>query len=166
MKRMMIIGSPGSGKSTLAKLIAQKEGLPLVHLDKLFWQEGWVETPAEEFDRRLAEAVDKDAWVIDGNYTRTISMRLKRADMVVFLDYPRRICMWRICKRILKHYGRTRSDMGSGCPERFDVSFLQYVWNFRKHSREKILALLTDAKGKQIVHIQNKKEYRHFVKGL
>lgn len=84
MKRMMIIGSPGSGKSTLAKLIAQKEGLPLVHLDKLFWQEGWVETPAEEFDRRLAEAVEMDAWVIDGNYTRTISMRLKRADTVVF----------------------------------------------------------------------------------
>ncbi len=162
MQRIMIIGSPGSGKSTLAKSIAQKWSLPLVHLDKLFWKAGWVEAAAEEFDQKLAQVLKGEAWVIDGNYSRTISMRLERADAVIFLDYPRRVCMWRIFKRIAKNYGETRSDMGNGCPERVDLSFLKFVWNFQKNSRQKILALLSEIHEKQIIIIHNKRDEQNF----
>lgn len=162
MQRIMIIGSPGSGKSTLAKSIAQAFDLPLVHLDKLYWKKGWMESSAEEFDEKLSEVLKQETWVIDGNYSRTIAMRLKRADTVIFLDYPRRICLWRVIKRILKNHGTTRSDMGNDCPERFDISFLKFVWRFRKNSRENILALLSETKEKQIITIRNKKDDQQF----
>lgn len=163
MKRIMVIGSPGSGKSTLSKKLAKSFHLPLVHLDKLFWNEGWIESSKEEFDHRLRQILMQNDWIIDGNYSRTLSMRLERADTVIFLDYSKYICTCRVIKRVLKAYGTTRSDMGNGCPERFDLEFLKYVWNFRKNNRNKILGLLSGMKEKEIIVLHNKKELKHFL---
>ena len=89
MDRIMIIGCGGSGKSTLAQQLGQKLGLPVIHLDKLFWTPGWVSIPKEEFDRVHVDAVSKEKWIIDGNFDRTIPVRLKRCDTVIYLDFSR-----------------------------------------------------------------------------
>ena len=112
MKRIMIIGCGGSGKSTLAQQLGQKLGLPVIHLDKLFWTPGWVSIPKEEFDRVHADAVSKEKWIIDGNFDRTIPVRLKRCDTVIYLDFSRFACLMGVLKRVLTTYGKVRPDMG------------------------------------------------------
>ena len=93
MEKVLIIGSPGAGKSMLAFELSVKTGLPLVHLDKLWWQAGWIESDREDFDARLAEELEKPRWIIDGNYSRTLPMRLSGCDTVIFLDFPRLTCL-------------------------------------------------------------------------
>jgi len=135
MRRVLIIGPCGSGKSTLARELAPRLGLPLVHMDQLGWQAGWVETEKAELHARLAEAVACEEWLIEGNYGSTLAPRLERADTVLYLDFPIRLCLWRLIRRIVTHRGRARPDMPEGCPERFDLGFLWYVLNWNRGPR-------------------------------
>lgn len=130
MERVLIIGPCGSGKSTLARELAPRMGLPLIHMDQLGWKAGWVETDKTTLNARLAAAVAGERWLIEGNYGSTLAPRLERADTVIYLDFPIRLCLWRLVKRIITHRGRSRPDMPEGCPERFDAAFLWYVMNW------------------------------------
>jgi adenylate kinase family enzyme len=140
MQRVLIIGPCGSGKSTLARELAPRLGLPLVHMDQLGWQAGWVETEKAELNARLAEVVAQDRWLIEGNYGSTLLPRLARADTVIYLDFPVTLCLWRVIKRIATHRGRTRPDMTEGCPERFDLAFMLYLagWNWGPRPRTEV----------------------------
>ena len=150
MRRVLIIGPCGSGKSTLARELAPRMGLPLVHMDQLGWQTGWVETEKAELNARLAGVVAQDAWLIEGNYGSTLAPRLARADTVIYLDFPIRLCLWRLIKRIVTHRGRSRPDMPEGCPERFDAGFFWYVMNWNRHARPRTEARLASYRGKLI----------------
>ncbi len=130
MNRVLVIGPCGSGKSTLARELAPRLGLPLVHMDQMGWQAGWVETEKPELNARLAEVVAQDTWLIEGNYGSTLAPRLERAETVIYLDFPIRLCLWRLAKRIITHRGRSRPDVPEGCPERFDAAFFWYVMNW------------------------------------
>lgn len=142
MRRVLIIGPCGSGKSTLARDLAPRLGLPLVHMDQLGWQAGWVETGKAELAARLADAVAQDEWLIEGNYGSVLAPRLERADTVIYLDFPVRLCLWRLAKRIVTHRGRARPDMPEGCPERFDAAFFWYVMNWNSGPRVRTEAKL------------------------
>ncbi len=135
MRRVLVIGPCGSGKSTLARELAPLMGLPLVHMDQLGWQAGWVETEKAELNARLAEVVAQDAWLIEGNYGSTLAPRLERADTVIYLDFPISLCLARLIRRIFIHRGRSRPDMPEGCPERFDAAFFWYVMNWNTGPR-------------------------------
>lgn len=164
MHKIIVIGCPGSGKSTLSAIISQKLSLPLVHLDSLFWKSGWKESTQEEFDAKLMNELNKDCWVIDGNYNRTMNLRMRCADTVIYLDYPARICLWRVIKRVIKSYGKTRPDMGEECPERFDIEFMRYIAGFNKREKEKIIdKLKTVCENKKIIIIRNEKDRASFI---
>lgn len=135
MKRILIIGPCGSGKSTLARELAPRMGLPLVHMDQLGWQAGWVETEKADLNARLAEVVDREEWLIEGNYGSTLAPRLERADTVIYLDFPIRLCLWRLFRRVTTLRGQSRPDMPEGCPERFDFAFFWYVMNWNTGPR-------------------------------
>jgi adenylate kinase family enzyme len=147
MERVLIIGPCGSGKSTLARELAPRMGLPLVHMDQLGWQAGWIETDKAELNARLAEVVAGERWLIEGNYGSTLGPRLERADTVIYLDFPVPLCLCRLTKRIITHRGHARPDMPEGCPERFDAAFLWYVMRWNSGPRPRTEAKLAGWRG-------------------
>lgn len=150
MQRVMIIGPCGAGKSTLAFQLADRLGLPLIHMDKLNWQPGWVDSPDDELRTRVEQAAAGDRWLIDGNYGGTMAPRLERADTVIYLDYPITLCFWRMLKRVWRYRGRVRPDMTEGCPERFDLEFMWYLANWNRGPRQRTEARLRGYEAKLI----------------
>lgn len=128
MKRVLIIGSSGSGKSTLARQLGAKLELPVIHLDRHYWHPGWVGTPQDQWQRTVSRLVQRDSWIIDGNYRGTLAIRLKAADSVVFLDLPPWICAMRALKRRIQYRKRPRPDIAEGCKEPlFDPQLFQFI---------------------------------------
>ena len=136
-RRILVFGPSGAGKSTLARHIGRRLGIPVVHLDAIYWQPGWVETEPERFREGVAGAAAGEAWVMDGNYHTThLDLRLARAEAVIWLDLPRYVYFPRTVWRMIRHYGRERGDVGPGCPERFDLPFLRdWVWAYPTRTR-------------------------------
>lgn len=166
MKRIVIIGCSGSGKSTLACQLGEKLNLPVVHLDRLFWKSGWQESTAEEFDAKLTVELEKSQWIMDGNFNRTIPARLAKCDTVIYLDYNRFVCLWGVICRVFKSYGKTRPDMGDGCPERFDWEFLKWIWNFNRRNREKNYRYLYETPHAEIYAFKNRRQLKKFLRSL
>ena len=166
MERILVIGCGGAGKSTLARQLGEKLNLPVVHLDRLYWKPGWVQESREEFDRKLAQELGKATWILDGNFNRTMPQRMAKCDTVIYLDFPRMTCLLGVMKRILTTYGKVRPDMGDGCPERFDLEFLQWVWNYNKNNREQIYRLLDEATHAQKIVLKNRRAVKAFLKNL
>ena len=160
--RIIVIGSGGAGKSTLCVKLGQKTGIPVIHLDSLYWKENWTPLAKEEFDKLLMLELEKPEWIIDGNFNRTLPLRLEAADYAVFLDFPPITCVLGVLKRVICNYGKTRPDMGPNCPERFDLSFLKWVWRFRKQYRNQYMKLLQDS-GKEFIILKNRKDCSLFL---
>ena len=139
MRRVAIIGSSGAGKSTLAITLSQRIDLPLHHLDRLYWKPHWVETPRDEFRAMQRKIVAQEKWIIDGNYNSTLDERLPFADTILFLDYPRIICLFRVLKRQILYRKKKRPDINEDCQERLSREFLRWVWNFPREGRVSIL---------------------------
>ena len=163
MERILIIGCGGAGKSTLARQLGEKTGLPVVHLDQLFWHPGWVESTKDEIDAKIMEELGKPRWIMDGNYNRTLPLRLEKCDTVIYLDFSRFACLFGVLKRVLTTYGTVRPDMAEGCPERFDLDFLKWVWNFNKNKRERNYRLLKEAEGIETIVLKNRRQVRKFL---
>lgn len=166
MKRVAIIGSGGAGKTTLARALREQTGLPVVHLDRLYWNAGWVETPRDEWLARQNEFLAQECWIVDGNYGSTMDVRLAAADTVIFLDTPRLRCLWRVFKRRLKYHNRSRPDMTEGCPERLTWEFVRFVWTYPETRRPVILEKLGRLGDKQIVRLRNAGELKDFLAHL
>jgi adenylate kinase family enzyme len=152
LERVLIIGSPGAGKSVLARRLAAATGLPVVHLDRHFFDPGWVEPAPEVWRARVAELTGAARWIMDGNYTSTLSMRLAVADTAIFLDFPMWLCLWRVVLRSLRSFSRHRGDdMAPGCLEHIDVQFLLYVWRFPRDQRDHVQQALASFRGCVVV---------------
>ena len=163
MKRIMVIGCSGSGKSTLSRKLGEKLNIPVVHLDRLWWNPGWVESSREEFDAKLAEELSKEKWIIDGNFSRTLPRRLQRCDAVIYLDFNRFVCLWGMFQRVIGNYGRVRPDMGDGCPERFDPEFIKWIWGFNKNNRKQTYRLLNEVTHTRVIILKNRRAVNRFL---
>jgi adenylate kinase family enzyme len=151
MRRVLILGCSGAGKSTFARQLGAMTGLPVVHLDQLYWQPGWVEPDRERWFSALRLALQCDAWILDGHFGSSISMRLEAADTVILFDFPATICIRRVLTRVLQSLGKTRPDMAVGCPERFDLKFLNFIWTFRKQRLPHVMKKLEGFRGELII---------------
>lgn len=164
MQRVLVIGSGGAGKSTLATRLGAITGLPVRHLDAIFWQPGWVEMPKPAWQETVAALAAEPAWIMDGNYGGTLDERLAACDTVVFLDLPRVVCAARVLRRGLRYRGRTRPDMAPGCPEQVTWEFLRWVWEYPKRRRSGILQRLDAVRGeKAVVHLRSAREVERFL---
>lgn len=166
MDRIMIVGPPGSGKSTLAQALSERTGLPVVHIDRIHWQSGWVERSKAEKTRLCQEAEQQSRWIFEGGRSVTWPSRLMRADMLVCLDRPVRLRLWRVVRRAVMSLGRTRPDMADGCPERLSSlpEFIRYIWTTRNSARVKIARLAAAARGGcRIVQLRSDHDVTHFL---
>ncbi|MFI5955374.1 topology modulation protein [Cryptosporangium sp. NPDC051539] len=141
MDRIAIIGCGGSGKTVLARRLSDILGLPVTHLDTLYYDHDWNPTLTETFAQTQRDLVTADRWVIDGNYASTLPIRLARADTVIFLDLPARTCLWGIARRRWHYRGGRHTD---GVHDRITWSFLSYVLDYRRTMRPRVAALVAE----------------------
>jgi adenylate kinase family enzyme len=164
VQRVLVIGSGGAGKSTVASHLAATLGLPLIHLDALYWRPGWQETPKDEWKAQVDALLAAPSWVMDGNYSGTLDARLARCDTVIFIDLPRVVCLWRIVKRQLRFRGRSRPDMAPGCPERITWEFVTWVWTYPARRRRKILRKLAELDGgRKAIVLTSRRDVERFL---
>ncbi|RDU35527.1 DNA topology modulation protein [Neobacillus piezotolerans] len=166
MKRIAIIGSGGAGKSTFARKLGKKLGKKVYHLDALFWKPGWVPMDRNDFLHLQNGIMEGDEWIIDGNFGGTMDARLEKADTVIFLHYSTIRCLYRVVKRRIQYQGRTRPDMGEGCPEKLDLEFISWVAGYNRKKAPFILEKLAELKGKQIYIFTRPSEAETFLRGL
>lgn len=140
-QRILILGSPGSGKSTFAGRLAHALNIPVVHLDHLRWKPNWTLEQEHVFQWSLEHALKGSRWIIDGNYSSTLSARLAYADSAIVLDVPRWLCLWRAVRRFVQYRGRSRPSMAQGCPERLNWGFLLWIWSHPKRQKETLAIL-------------------------
>lgn len=164
MRRVLIIGSGGAGKSTLANRLGALLKIEVLHLDKLYWQAGWVEPSKAEWLKRVEELIRRDSWIMDGNYGGTLDVRLSACDTVIFLDLPRTLCLWRIVKRAIVYRNSSRPDMAAGCNERLTLEFALWVWNYSKRTKPKVLRMLESKQDtKRVLRLLSQAEVERFL---
>jgi adenylate kinase family enzyme len=168
MKRICVIGSSGTGKSTLSRKLGERLGLPVIHLDTLYWRPGWTKPEDEEtFREQVRQAAAGETWIIDGNFGSTLDVRLPRADTVILLERSRWLCLWRVIKRYFQWAGRTRPDLAEGCPEQIDLEFYRYVLSFPKtHADRTRAAVAEHGAHAQLIVLKSDRETEAFVERL
>lgn len=167
MKRVIVIGSCGAGKSTFSRRLHEITKLKLIHLDKIYHLPNWEEPPDDEWLETVRKIVGDDEWIIDGNFGGSMEMRLERCDTVIWLDLPRRVCVWRVLERNWRYRNTVRPDMAEGCEEKFNLEFIRYVWRFRKDKNPAIkMRLEKVADSKTIFHLKSKREIKIFLESV
>ena len=166
MERILIIGGNGAGKSTFSYALAKKLGLPLIHLDQIYWHGCWEVTPREEFLEKVMEEAQKDRWIIDGNNVRSLNQRLPYADTVFWFEFPPIVCVTNILKREWKYRKQVRPDMPDACVSRLDLPFLKVAWQFNKKHRATIEKQLKEAEHVQVIRFTNYRQVKKFLEAL
>lgn len=132
-----VIGTSGSGKSTLAKQIATALSIPCIEMDRLYWRSDWQGTPDDEFQAKLAQALQASSdWVLDGNYNRTRPLKWRDVDVVVWVDYGFTRTLWQAVTRAIKRaWHKHELWPGTGNKESFRRAFFSresiIIWSMK-----------------------------------
>ena len=160
MKKVIVIGCPGSGKSTFARALHDKTGIPLYHLDMMYWNADKTTVEKRVFLELLSSVLEKDEWIIDGNYGSTMELRMAACDTVVFLDYPLEVCLDGIKER----RGKPRSDM-PWIETDEDADFIEFIKSYNEQQKPKVLELLEKYSDKNIIIFKGREQADTFLNG-
>lgn len=164
MRRVLIVGNSGGGKSTLARRLGERLGLPVVHLDILFWKPGWVESEDAPFREAVAAALAGPAWICDGNFGSSWDLRMPLSDTIVWIDQPRALCLARAIWRMITYRKGGRPDIAEGCPETLDFAFYRFIWTYDRKVKPKLeAALATHGAHARVVRLRNDREIASFL---
>jgi adenylate kinase family enzyme len=161
MKRVAIVGPGGAGKSTFARELGERIDLPVVHLDRFFWKPGWVETPRDEWREQQSELFAGDRWIADGNYGGTFDERFARADTVIIVSRSRLACVVSAVGRTARHHGK--AVQAEDCPERYQLVFYRWIWNYERDSRPRLDAALKRHDHLDVVELKTRKAMAQFL---
>ncbi len=170
-QRIAVVGSPGAGKTTFSRVLAGKTKLPIVHLDTYYHDKTKNYYNAEDKQAWLDvvnELIKPEKWIIDGNYSSTFPLRFQRADLIIFLDYPRRISFSRTVTRIIKSksHWKKRTEMPIGWKDTFDPEFLKFVWLYNSQYRTKVTGQLDENLSKKVLTFRHPSETKRFLDSL
>ena len=160
MKKVIVIGCPGSGKSTVSRTLHNKTGIPLYHLDMMYWNDDRTTVEKSVFFERLSVVLEKDEWIIDGNYGSTMELRMAACDTVIFLECPLDVCLGGIKER----RGKPRSDMPWIETEE-DAEFIELIKNYNEQQKPKVLELLKKYSDKNIIILESREQADAFLNG-
>lgn len=169
MQRVMIVGQPGSGKSTLARKLGLRTGLPVVHIDTIHWQPGWVERSWDEKTQLCHEVEARDRWIFEGGHSVTWENRVGRADLLIWIDRSAKLRFWRVLLRTLLQRGQSRPDLPENCPELLAnlPEFFRFMWRTKKSARVKMQQLVTTAPATcRVVRLRSNRDTRVFLKSI
>ena len=161
MKKIIVIGCPGSGKTTFARKLRDKTGLPLYYLDAIWHKPDKTHIPREEFDARMAEILPTDQWIIDGNYSRTLEIRMRACDTVFFFDLPTQVCLEGAAARV----GKVREEM-PWIETELDPEFKKEIEDFPSKNLPTTYALFEKYSNKRIVIFRSREEADKFLEKM
>lgn len=139
MEKIIVTGvSAGAGKSTFARKLGEALDIPVYHLDSYYWKPGWKEAPEEEFIKSQKEITAKEKWIIEGNYSSTLSVRTEPADTIIYINQPLYKCLYRVMKRRIQFHNKSRPDIANGCPEKLDWKFIKFIISTYKRRKESL----------------------------
>jgi len=163
MKKIIVIGCPGSGKSTFSRELHNITGIPLFHLDMMYWNADRTIVEKDVFMDRLSKAIRTEEWIIDGNYASTMELRLQACDTCIFLDYPVEICLDGIKGR----RGKMRADMPwVEAEDEEDTEFIEFIKNYNSVNRPAVIALLKKYSDKNIFVFKGRNEAEVFLENI
>lgn len=152
--KIAVIGCPGSGKSYHSILLNKATNLDLYHIDNIFWYGDWKQITRDELTEKMEEIVKKKNWILDGNYIRTMSLRIEKADFVVYFKLNTNSCLNGYFYRL--NHQETRVGIPETCIERYDEEFIEYIKQFKKYNKR--IKELLDSINANIITIRSKKQ--------
>ena len=161
MKKVMVIGCPGSGKSTFSRALHALTGIELFYLDMMYWNADRTTVEKSVFRERLTDVIQREEWIIDGNYGSTMELRMTACDTVIFLDYPLEICLDGIYSR----KGKVRPDM-PWVENEDDAEFIDFIKNYEHQSRPRVMELLRKYSDKEVHIFTSREEADGFLSAL
>jgi adenylate kinase family enzyme len=165
VKRIVVVGSGGSGKSHVSRELGRRLGLPVTHLDAVYFDEDWNPLSKPEFAEAQRRLVSEPEWIIDGNHNSTLEIRLREADTVIMMDVSTTAALWGVLSRQIRHGA---GHHGNGVHNRLNWAVLKYVATYRKQMRPKVLAKIREhtAAGTQVVYLRSRRQTRCWLSGL
>lgn len=162
----MVLGPPGTGKSTFARQLGERLDRPVIHLDAEYWQPGWEPTPGDAWERRHAELIAGEEWIVDGNYGSTLERRADAADAAIILEVPRHVAVYRIVRRWLLDRGESRPDRAAGCSGRLTLEFVRRTWRYPVGRLPEIERTLAQREHLAVVRLASSEDRREFLDSL
>ncbi len=163
-KRIALIGISASGKSTASKLVELKTQLPLFHMDQLFWRGNWEGVPEEEYLEKHTSLIAEEKWIIEGYVDEKMSERLKRADLVLYLDYSGMRCGSQLIKRWFKHRKTSRPELAPEALEKFSFNFLWLV--LTRGERPRIEGAIKEAGPSTLKRFSSPNQFQEFFREM
>ena len=164
LHKILIIGNGGSGKSTLSLSISSLLKIPALHLDEIYWNNGWRKNTLSEFDTNVKNFMLSPKWIIEGTPMHGIELRAQEADTIVFLDYNRVVCIYRLLKRAFKNIFLLKTNKIARSPAKFfSIKAIRWVWGFNKEKKQIIMRILNEKKSKEIFHIRKNSDLQDFL---
>jgi adenylate kinase family enzyme len=164
MKRVVIIGNGGAGKSTLARQLGAALHVDVTHLDSVYWKPHWLPMPESEMNAAQKHLVAREGWIIEGQFKHTLDAFLQAADMIIFLDFPLLLCLYRILRRHLRYAGRSRPELGEEYPEILTLNFVWRVLKFSLYARAEVLKKIDQyAQGQKVIILRTPQQVKRFL---
>lgn len=168
-RRVLVAGTSGSGKTMLARRLSAELGVPHVEIDALFHGPGW--TPRTAFEKDVQRFSAGPAWVTEWQYSAVRAHLAERADLLIWLDLPKKVVMRQVAVRTLtRRLRRQRLWNGNIEPPLWTLftdreHIVRWAWTTHHKTAVRVRALLQQRPDLTIVRLRSHAEAVRWLQG-